>query len=97
MPVAMSCFFSKAFEQDLARFLLLRGEYAWLGFSWQHPYCGDAYARPPQLDWDFGVPVGECAEVDGEPEVFARSWSQANVSLDCKAFVATINRGPSWS
>ena len=77
-------------EQDLARFLLLRGEYAWLGFSWQAPYCGDAYARPPQLDWDFGVPVSECAEVS--PEVFERRWSKANVSLDCKAFLASIER-----
>jgi hypothetical protein len=80
-----------AFEQDLARFLLLRGEYAWLGFSWQQPYCGDAYARPPQLDWDFGQPISDCAEVGDDTEIFTRRWSRAHVQLDCKTFVAKID------
>ncbi len=34
--------------QDLANFLLLRGPYAWLGYSWVG--CSVKYARPPEMD-----------------------------------------------
>ena len=37
-----------------------------------------------------GEPVGDCAEI-GESEVFARRWSKANVSLDCRSFTASID------
>ena len=37
-----------------------------------------------------GEPVGDCAEI-GESEVFARRWSKANVSLDCRSFTASVD------
>ena len=52
------------------------------------------YARPAALDIDYGHPVGDCAEVtddQGAPtEVFARQYSNANVSIDCSSFTARI-------
>jgi len=61
--------------------------YAWIGYSWS--MCGMHYAWPEELDADYGVPAGDCAEV-GETEVFQRRWSKADVSLDCRAFEGKI-------
>ena len=51
--------------------------------------CGFHYARPPELDTDYGYPTGDCVEV-GDTEVFRRSWSKAIVELDCRAFEGKI-------
>jgi hypothetical protein len=52
------------------------------------------YARPAALEIDYGHPVGDCAEVtDGQgapTEVFARQYSNADVSIDCASFAAKI-------
>ena len=53
--------------QDLASFLLIRGKYAWLGHGWQgcsQPEAdrGGGYPFPPQLNADFGTPLGLCKE-----------------------------------
>lgn len=79
------------FEQDLAAFLLIRGPYAWLGYSWQGCF-GDLsasktpiqYHFPDALDLDYGEPTGVCEETAEGSEVFVRQWSKANVTLDCK-------------
>ena len=78
-----------ALFQDIAQFLCVRGPYAWLGTGWVG--CGKAgmYARPAALDIDYGDPVGDCTEV-GATEVFARQYSNANVSINCRSFTATI-------
>ena len=49
------------------------------------------YARPAALDIDYGHPIGDCKETAAGSEVFARPFSNANVSLDCKRFVGTID------
>jgi hypothetical protein len=51
--------------------------------------CGFHYARPPELDTDYGVPTSDCTEVGDQ--VFRRNWSKAEVSLDCKAFQGKID------
>jgi len=75
-----------AVEQDVAIFLLVRGEYAWIGFGWIG--CGGPWVRPPQLDVDYGAPTSDCKEI--QPGVFSREYSKATVTMDCPNYKATI-------
>eukprot|EP01052_Picozoa_sp_SAG31_P002371 SAG31_NODE_83_length_27039_cov_14.035746_27_plen_182_part_00 len=76
-----------SFEQDLAAFLLIRSDYAWLGYSWGG--CDRQYSRPAMLDKDFGVPTDTfCRET--KRGVFAREWTKATVVLDTNTNKATI-------
>lgn len=77
----------ESFEQDLAAFLLIRSDYAWLGYSWGG--CDRQYSRPEMLDKDFGVPMDTfCRET--APGVFSREWTKAIVRLDTNTNQATI-------
>ena len=81
--------------EDVAMFLLVRGKFAWLGFSWMG--CNTAqvakYLRPPALDEDYGEPTDElCKETKANSGVFVREWSKASVRMDCNAFKATITK-----
>merc|ERR1712039_436770 len=78
------------FEQDLATFLLIRSDYAWLGYSWGG--CDRKYLRPKLLDSDFGVPVDgqRCMETSEGSGVFVRNWTKATVMLDTNTNKATI-------
>ena len=77
-----------AFMQDLASFLLVRGPFAWLGYPWVD--CGyHQYLRPPELDHDYGIPLGHCEEI-GESGVFRSKWSKAEVEVDCGAWSGAI-------
>ena len=77
-------------EQDLAMFLLVRGDYGWLGYGWAG--CGDpaTYTRPAGLDADYGTPLGFCAETSPGSSVFTRNYTRATIALDCTSFQATI-------
>lgn len=91
-------------EQDVAFFLLARGEYAWLGWgtwgmTWpfnpepahgELPPLPHGVPRPALLDKDFGLPAGLCKETEEQPNVFVRQWSKGNVTLDCNTFQATL-------
>lgn len=83
------------FTDYTAEFLLTRGPYAMLGYSW----CGcttGSEMRPRAAEWDeeFGEPKGACEEV-GETGVFQREWSSATVSWDCSTGHGNIERhGP---
>jgi hypothetical protein len=83
-------------EQTMAGFLLTRGDYAWVGWSWIGCSSGsqtgqEMYPRPPQLDVDYGVPTSTCSEtVPGQSGVFVRSYSNAAVSMDCNTYIANI-------
>ena len=46
-----------ALLQNLAGFLLMRGNYSWFGYGFQG--CSKPYYRPPELDADYGTPLGE--------------------------------------
>jgi len=89
-------------EQDLAFFLLARGDYAWMGWgvwgmTWPFGPQPAHGALPPQPD---GVPVPEALKRDyGVPEmicwetstgVFMREYTAASVQLDCNRFEAHI-------
>lgn len=89
-------------EQDIASFLLVRGEFAWLGYGYQgcssnrrsfpgNSWRSSGYEWPELLDRDYGVPLGACGETSpGVSQVFTREWSKASISLDCKSFEASI-------
>jgi hypothetical protein len=76
--------------KDLAAFLLLRGDYAWLGYAWIG--CSndeEFYERPRELDVDYGAPVDDhCFEV--LPGIFRRQWTKATITFDCNAYEADI-------
>ena len=44
----------KAPEQDIATFLLARGDYAWLGYGWQGCTGGNKSATSRQTEWAAG-------------------------------------------
>ena len=77
-----------ALLQDIARFLLVRGPYSWLGYGWE----GCITTPPPvaRYDHDYGVPRGQCSETSPGSNVFTREWTKAHVALDCNTFVANI-------
>ena len=94
------------FEQNLASFLLARGDYAWIGTGYigcgptgRLPYCGPD-GRSPNCT---GVPYlrppaldrdyGEALGLckEQEPGVFSRKYTHAEVSLDCNRWAANIS------
>lgn len=89
-------------EQDIASFLLLRGDFAWLGYGYQgcssdrrsfpgNSWKSSGYEWSELLDRDYGVPIEACSETSpGESQVFVREWSKARISLDCNSFEASI-------
>ena len=81
--------------QDVAMFLLARGEYAYLGYGWQGCQClptdkydgclphNMTYEFPELLERDYGEPVGgqQCAETAPGSGVFTREWSGVTVTF----------------
>jgi len=87
----------QAVAQDLAKFLLVRGPYAWLGYAWigctstWGDDAEDLYYRPPELDVDYGEPSsGVCAETEEGSGVFTREWTKASVSFDCATWAGSV-------
>lgn len=85
----------QCFTDYTAEFLLTRGEYALLGYSWFG--CTDGSnqnPRAPEWDEDFGEPVdANCYETSpGSSGVFTRAWTGATVSWDCAAGHGSIDR-----
>lgn len=77
------------FEQDLASFLLVRGDYAYLGHGWLD--CSRDWAFPAALNADYGVPTsGLCAETARGSGVFTREYSKASVAMDCTTWKGTV-------
>ncbi len=64
---------------ELATFLLVRGPYAWLGYTWRG--CVPPPPLPPALARDVGVPLGNATEA--QSGVWVREWSGATASFDC--------------
>ena len=76
------------FDNDLAGFLLTRGNYAYLGHGWLG--CSRNYEFPSALSVDYGVPTGLCAETADNSEVFTRDYSKSTVTLNCTAWTSSI-------
>jgi hypothetical protein len=76
------------FRQDLANFLLIRGQYAWLGHGWLG--CSRSYSFPAALNVDYGEPTELCSETSAGSGVFRREWSKATVEMDCNSWTPTI-------
>jgi len=82
----------RSFTDYTAEFLLTRGPYALLGYSWFGCTDGERRnPRAPEWDEDFGVPTDGCSET-GTTGVFTRSWTAATVSWDCNAQHGSIVR-----
>ena len=76
------------FDEDLANFLLVRGDYAFLGHGWLG--CSRDYDFPDALNLDYGVPAGLCAETAAGSGVFERNFSKSTVRMDCATYTPTI-------
>jgi hypothetical protein len=75
-------------EQDVANFLLLRGEHAYLSAGWS--WCSDNNGwNSTLLDADYGEPVDEICQ-ETEPNVFTRQWSRATISMNCSSWTPSI-------
>lgn len=85
---------------DFASFLLVRGDFAWIGYAWlgctdnSVPGHGTArYTAPsemPALAHDYGVPVAPYAETAPGSAIFSREWTKATVEMDCNTYTPTI-------
>ena len=73
-------------EQDVANFMLLRGDHAYLAAGWG--------GFPDKIGWseelfdaDYGVPVDEiCRETADNSSVFVRRYSKATVQMNCSSW-----------
>jgi len=76
------------FDQDLANFLLIRGDYAFLGHGWLG--CSRSYAYPDALNADYGEAQGLCAETAPGSGVFVRDYTKSTVQMDCNTWTPKI-------
>ena len=79
-------------RSDVARFLLTRGDFAYLGTGWvgclpndgvESAGINQTYDRPAELDVDYGTPLSLCTETEQGSNVFVREWTKARVQHDC--------------
>jgi hypothetical protein len=64
---------------DIAKFLLIRGDYAWIGHGWKA--CSKTYVFPAALNTDVGTPLGLCTQT--APGVFSRNYTKVSVEMNC--------------
>ena len=84
-------------DGSLCMCVFARRQYAWLGHGWHgcsqpQADAGGGYPFPPQLNEDFGVPLGLCAETSAGSRVFRREFSKATVQMDCATGRPSIAR-----
>ena len=83
----------QGFTDYTAEFLLTRGPYAILGYTWFGCTNGNkTNPRAPEWDEEFGAPRGTCAETAPGSGVFSREWDAATVAWDCNARHGSITR-----
>ena len=73
------------FTDMTAEFLLTRGPYAVIGYSWHGCTSGQREDAPFVAEWneDFGVPTAPCAETSPGSGIFTRAYSNATITWDC--------------
>jgi hypothetical protein len=87
-------------SSDVARFLLTRGPYAFLGTGWvgcvpnggvESAGHNQTYDRPMALDVDYGIPMDKfCKETKPGSNIFVREWTKARVQHDCNSGKSSI-------
>lgn len=84
-------------KQDLANFLLIRGEYAWLGHGWKG--CSQEYLFPDEFNVDYGEPLDDasaagkkqiCKETSDGSGIFTREYTKSSIKMDCNKWQGTI-------
>jgi hypothetical protein len=75
--------------QQIAAFLIGRGQHAWIGYGWIG--CDKVPGWHPAFDSDVGVPVGNCTE--SASGVFEREYSHGMVRMDCGKYEADLPAG----
>jgi len=82
-------------KQDLVNFLLIRGEYAWLGHGFVG--CSKQYPYPKVFHADYGRPVDRICH-ESAPGIFVREWSNVKVEMNCNTWEPALvwegNKGP---
>ena len=73
--------------EDIASFLLVRGQFAWLGAGWAGCDCYPPFIA--EFQRDYGTPLDASYTEVGQG-VFARRWSKADVRFNCSAYKGTI-------
>ena len=75
---------------DLANFLLVRGDHAWLGLTWMG--CSRNWRAPPAswMNFDIGAPEGLCSETAPGSGVFTRLYERALVTTDCGTYNSSV-------
>lgn len=78
---------TQCFTDYTAEFLLTRGPYAILGYTWAGCTNGDeTWPRAAEWDQDYGQPKdANCHETSQGSGVFQRQWTGAMVTWDCNA------------
>jgi hypothetical protein len=84
--------------RDVATFLLVRGDFAWIGHGWIGCVNGATepnatrYMRPAALDADYGEPVdGGCVETAAGSHIFSRRYTKATITVDCNALEGRLD------
>lgn len=93
-------------NNSVATFMLIRGAYAFLGWSWVS-CSGDCFSKkcptPPgnQIHYDitlggltgvdYGEPIEVCHETSVGSAVFVREWSKATVTVNCSDWSSSIS------
>jgi hypothetical protein len=84
---------TQSFTDYTAEFLLTRGPYALLGYSWAGCTNGDeVWPRAAEWDQDFGSPIDASCFETSTAGVFTRTWSLATVTWNCTAGHGVITR-----
>jgi hypothetical protein len=85
--------------EDLASFMLVRGDYGFIGYGWAGctnssvpgGWGGAPYVFPPAFSVDYGVPTGLCAESAPNSGIFIRDWTKASVAFNCNTYTGKIS------
>ena len=76
-----------AVNEDLAAFLIARGQYAWIGYGWIG--CTTDYEFPDAWTLDYGEPLTPYFNMTS-PSVYSREYTKATATFDCTAWKGSV-------
>jgi len=86
-------FSPQTFTDYTAEFLLTRGPYALIGYTWFGCTNGATEnPRAPEWDDEYGAPLNTCSETTTGSGVFTREWEGATVSWNCNSQHGSITK-----